>query len=238
MERITKGLMLSLLAITLTGCNLNINVFGEGRVISDSGKVDCADDCVYRGDSSKRTETLRAEPADGYEFLGFIGDCQSDESCEASYGFYVTYYGNVCDNNSSGSTAESEGSVSPSLSGCFPRLGAHSYNTDAIFIETEGYLDKAVSRSNACILTIDGEMECWGVSKNIPDHVTGVSEMALSANYTCAIFDGGIDCWGMSSEVVEGAQDLPELENPHSLRAEWYYACVIDNEEEICWGEI
>jgi len=122
-------------------------------------------------------------------------------------------------------------------------------------------------RSHRCALLADGQARCWG--SNLEDQtghedlfniaedfspleyptiplLTGtrqIKELALGANFTCAIFESGqVGCWGRNNVGQLGTVTPGNLVNlgvlhARKIAAGWDHTCVILSDGTVgCWG--
>ena len=62
---------------------LSVQVLGQGSVVSDPDGIDCGTSCTASF-AHGRSVRLMARPSDGWEFLGWSGQCSGTQSCSIS----------------------------------------------------------------------------------------------------------------------------------------------------------
>ncbi len=89
---------------------------------------------------------------------------------------------------------------------------------------------------HTCVLSNDGQIECWGRNEfGQADEPVG-SFQAVSAGglHTCALdHDGGVQCWGTNTS----AQNNVPAGWFTKVSAGWYHTCAVREEGgAVCWG--
>ena len=81
MSTVYRFFLILLLPVLLNACKLTVINEGGGTVQSEPGVIDCGDICT--ASFNEQTEIiLAAVPDPGYEFAGWQGACEGDQSCE------------------------------------------------------------------------------------------------------------------------------------------------------------
>ncbi|MCG8317834.1 MAG: hypothetical protein MI976_31885 [Pseudomonadales bacterium] len=187
-------LPLLLLSFLLTGCNLSVKVIGEGTVyLQESGKS-CTDKCIEYSKGTSKTERLTAEPADGYDFLGFAVHYNVRYALglvpDFSYkGFYIEEpedeigYGLILDN--------SWGDTIPITS---------NVKVQAIFYPSNDILQIDDTYKSICVLNQQHQAKCWGnMAKHALDRYEYVDQVFTESGYVqsniCVIAENKLQCW-------------------------------------------
>lgn len=79
-------IVLSLMAVTLTGCNLTVKTTPGGSVVSTDGYIQCGsiEGACSRNYNESSDASLSAIPNEGYEFVGWSGNCKGTGNCSVS----------------------------------------------------------------------------------------------------------------------------------------------------------
>ncbi len=102
-------------------------------------------------------------------------------------------------------------------------------------------LDKGIKQitfgsAHACVLSVKGEVTCWGSNWNGETNVPKLgnpSEISAGYDATCAIDGNEIICWG--SRVSRLLRSPKNLKNPRGLNVGYMDACVYTDDGLVCW---
>jgi alpha-tubulin suppressor-like RCC1 family protein len=117
--------------------------------------------------------------------------------------------------------------------------------------------DLVASDKGACVLSMDGEVWCWGVNfvSNRPQELTQVEDLpgvataiAGGNSHRCAVVDGDVYCWGNNfggqlgggdKEYADGIVQVEGLaERAVDVAAGWRHTCAsLESGVVQCWGE-
>lgn len=221
-------------AIVLTGCKgtantVEVEVSGPGMVTSTGFQCegDCTLDLPLNWLQSqllmRKSATLVAQPADGYELFGWLtyaAQCGTEPECKVSV-----------------------------QAGCDDTFDLRSYNVPceklvpdqkwvtAAFVEKDSVALRASSGpAAACIATTLDEIRCWGIDEledNVPVAVNPTA-LKMTNVSACIKDDIGLKCWG--SDYYLGNEPQPPLIDPIDFAVSYRLFCAIDQGEVICWG--
>lgn len=90
------------------GCELGLEVIGQGRIVDAAGKIECAESCTTLNARGSDMELI-AEPAEGHLFLGWGGACKGTADCR----FWLTGNDQVTARFSDGSLSIVSDSLRP-----------------------------------------------------------------------------------------------------------------------------
>jgi alpha-tubulin suppressor-like RCC1 family protein len=150
------------------------------------------------------------------------------------------------------------------IAGTLPRRIVHSQMT-ALSVKRV-----VIGLQHTCAITTNDGLLCWGANSfgqlgigntsgsTVPVQVSGmssgVSDVALGQNHTCAIANGLVKCWGSNIRSQLGTQATGNLSLPtltraipyaiQNLSAGWLHTCALGNGDGvsysdnviICWG--
>lgn len=245
---------LCLLSLFLAGCNLDIDIVGEGRIYSTDQTIECSQDCRYSSYTGMREVFLEGEAAEGYRFLGMkVNGAKATTSSRALYGQTL---------------------IPPPQ----PNWGYRpviSSQVTGIF-HPEADIVKAVSSSrDTCVLTPANTLRCWGPNSARYHALNNVSALFATHYVLCAEHDGKLQCWddinghpwtlpdslGTTRDMAfeyenlcvlhetdsgnqvhcinkDGIADppVPALSNPKDLRTAYGIFCADDDTGTQCWG--
>lgn len=192
-------------ALLLAGCNLDIDIEGQGRVYALERDIDCSADCRDTNRGSPVSITLHAEAAAGYTFLGFMPD--GDQTQSVNYGFSP---------------------IVPGIYGAPTKyLQAISDKALAVFYPTDQIAQLLSSGDSSCLVNTQQHMTCWGEgAKRHPSGLDNVSKLTLDNDVFCAWFDNRISCWPDEPKVFFG--EVPDtVINPISTASGRYNTCIL-----------
>ena len=136
-----------------------------------------------------------------------------------------------------------------------------------------GVTNLSVGQFHICATTTDKTMWCWGenakgqlgvgvinltgglryaslVLKSVGNSLTGVLDISLGENHTCARLSTGMWCWGSNTygQLGDGSKTQRSypvqvallsgglLSNVISISAGRQYTCAVANSKALCWG--
>lgn len=135
-------------------------------------------------------------------------------------------------------------------------LGDGATNNSWVAVDVVG-LDRdvqaiSVGWPQACAITADGSVQCWGFNVPTPRSVeelgSGVQSIAVGERHACAVTAaGGVKCWGQNFEgqlgdgTKEGRQqpvDVVGLDSPmQAVTAGGDHTCALSTGGSVwCWG--
>ena len=210
----------------LGGCGASVDVevqiTGEGTVTSPDG-IDCGDTCttsrfVSAGrafSNGGETMVLTAEPAPGFELLGWnYGDCSQSENP-------------VC-------TIDLVYACGVGLNPLLVCIEGETYDAflQPVFVESDMIADTGWSPESSCLLTIAGDVTCWGPAQvaELPD-LSNPQQVETGRRFACAEDDTGVVCWG----AYNVPQSPPVLFPPYDLAAGASFICALDADGVKCW---
>jgi alpha-tubulin suppressor-like RCC1 family protein len=130
-----------------------------------------------------------------------------------------------------------------------------------------GVIAISVGRGDACAVTTNGGVKCWGANKYgqlgngtqensaLPVEVyglsSGVSAISVGNGYACVLTSiGGVKCWGNNQDGELGiigttnsgvtlVNDVIGLKNGvNAISANWMHTCAVISSGEVkCWGD-
>lgn len=217
-------LVFSVVLISACGAQeveLNVTLYGEGRITSPAG-VDCSEDCVAKVQLSppfigNKRVRLTANPAPGYEFLGWNHhSCTSEEICDLEF-TGICFDQLLC----STGIVYSEQAIKP------------------VFVDSALLLASDWSERSICAVFSSGEVQCWAhfyqsEVENVPQ-LNNPQNVAVGGSVACAQVDEGISCWGHPNLLPKGA---PLVYPPLEMKMLSSQICVLDQEGVKCWSSI
>lgn len=203
MNNLTR-LCCAAMALLLAGCNLDIDIDGQGRVYSTEGGIDCSSDCRDTNNGSPVSTTLRAEAAEGFTFLGFMPD--GDDTAYVTYGLVLV----------------SGGVYGAPLKFFQPATA----DVHAVFYPTDQLAQHVSSGGSTCVVDTQDHMTCWGEgAKWHPAGLDNVSQLTLDDRTFCAYFNDRISCW---NDLHPFSADVPAtIINPISTASNMYSTCIL-----------
>ncbi len=253
-----------LFSLFLSGCYLDINFVGEGRVSSLNEEVDCSQSC-RKNSIGKFTDTfLNATPAPGFTFLGFV--VQYPHSWATRDNDLLVDYGIAWVRDWFSTT---------------PRLEQRSSRVTAVFWPEDDVRQHILTGNSLCMIDQSSQLHCWGKSaKRFP--AENLARLIVDGggyinNSLCALYnDGDLRCWDeweekdwiipdfitqplqvnihgssmcilhatptgnavyCASEHGAKTSPVPTLVNPTHLRTDTQgVICVDDQGDAVCWG--
>lgn len=248
---------LCLLSFFMTGCNLDIDIVGQGRIYSSDQTIDCTQDCRYSSYNDIRYVTLSGEAAEGYRFLGMLS--------KEIFGTMVT-----AARVPYGLTFRQPG---PFDWGFRPMINTR---VTAIFHPQADIVTAAGTEQTICVLTPANDLDCWGSDIKRYQALENVTALFASRDTLCAEANEQLQCWntgypdpwplpdtlGNARQMVfvvgrlcvlhetnsgnqvhcfnrDGLEEpqVPPLNNPTSLSKVRDTVCAEDDTGTVCWGE-
>ena len=226
---LARTLGTGLLGLLLGGCNLQINVVGEGRVTSETENIDCTKNCTKRsvGDFIEGEFEFEAQP--GYELIGYVVDFTERNWLPARYTYqvYSAYDGTGSNPFEYGATVMANGYSA------YPKLLSYSNKTTAIFHPKEDIEQVTLSRSSVCLISKTEGLTCWGKSATLlPENtenasaiITDTTPYSHKKDNLCMLTPEDIQCW---NEHTKQRWPIPEhITNPISAAISNLTLCVL-----------
>jgi hypothetical protein len=206
-------------ALLLSGCNLQIDIVGQGTVSDAEQTIVCPEDCSRRSIGSHKNAVLRAEAAPGYEFFGFIEDVRSGlgsfvyhrpTTVDAYYGYALMF---VTDTEPY-------------------RWIAINTRATAIFLPEGSVAQSQNSSGSLCVLNQDQSLQCWGKAQKAAAAVAGVvtglvAEIGVDEerNQWCVLTDAALQC--LNEDTGQSWQIPQTISVPTSAALVKDVACVV-----------
>lgn len=255
--RFTAPAGLCLLSLCLTGCNLDIDIIGQGRIYSSDQTIDCTQDCRYSSYNDIRYVTLQGEAAEGQRFLGMLSrEISGTMVTTARVPYGLTFR-----------------QPAPWEWGSRRMI---STQVTAIFHPQADIVAAAGTEQTICALTPTNSLRCWGSDIERYQALDNVSALFASRETLCAETNAQLQCWNTGypdpwplpdtlgsarqmvfvvgrlcvlHETVSGNQvhcfnrdgqeepQVPPLYNPTTLSKVRDTVCAEDDTGTVCWGE-
>lgn len=233
-----KILAFCLLVVFLGGCKgtdseVTVSYEGQGRILGEG--IDCGSECETTLNNSwlnsqknkSYKSQLSAEPEPGFEFFAWYGNsgnhfntpCGTDTQCNITIR-------SMCNELLD---------LRPILFSCSD-LEGNSIRQHGIFVAEGSVLTSAAYRDrNRCLITVDGQLKCWGAGidgANTPV-IDSPYAVKVSSSSACAAGSNGLHCWG--SEPV--ANNIPMITDLVDFDVSNDTGCAIDGDQVLCWGD-
>lgn len=253
------------LVLFISGCTLDIDIVGSGRIESTDDEIGCEIDCRKTSVNKLSYHYLDATPTEGSQFLGFVSN--DNEWMTGTSNFFVVYGAGFIPGYESTSrptilnsrvqaifhpTSDIKQSIMTQRSICLLDNNAHLScwgrsaskisseldNVTAIATDSVSYRS---DRVNVCVIREDA-LQCWNESSNkdwiIPDTIQHPLSVAMFQNNMCVLHqpEGKNEIQCLTNNGSPAPQ-VPSLSNPTNLRTNVQgLFCVEDSEDTVCWG--
>ncbi|MCG8314745.1 MAG: hypothetical protein MI976_16170, partial [Pseudomonadales bacterium] len=241
-RKIQLGLAL-LASSVLSGCVIDINLVGEGKVTNLRGTTLCEEEkCQLRTATSPVQVNLQTEAAPGYTAIGLLNkDNYLYLSTESHY--YYTYYGfqpveighlyggqgyqepeTITSTVNAAASDTEDGIVKPAVTPSY--LQIYNDNVTAIFQPTDTIKDVHYGTGGACVEYLDDRVTCWGSNlEGEPESFSNLRLMDVSSSLACTVDDAGLRCWSHGS-----TRPTPtDFDNITKLEVAFSRGCVLHN---------
>ena len=96
------------------------------------------------------------------------------------------------------------------------------------------FVSVSVNQDNACALTENGSVHCWGSGDPLHPASSGFSQLEVGMSCSCALNDQGLAiCWGTPGTCADDIQQTPYLDLGVGDKS----ACGLTEVGAIsCWG--
>lgn len=255
--RFTAPAGLCLLSLCLTGCNLDIDIIGQGRIYSSDQTVDCTEDCRYSSYNDIRYVTLQGEAEPGFRFLGMLSrEIFGDMKTVARVPYGLTFR-----------------QPAPWEWGTRRMINTQ---VTAVFHPEADIVTAAGNRYSLCVLTPANTLRCWGSDAERYQALDNISALFAGDGILCAETNARLQCsdtgnpdpWplpdtlGNARQMVfvvgrlcvlhetgsgnqvhcfnrDGLEEpqVPPLYNPTALTKVRDTVCADDDTGTVCWGE-
>ncbi|MCG8317844.1 MAG: hypothetical protein MI976_31935 [Pseudomonadales bacterium] len=237
--------------LALTGCNLTVDIEGEGKVVDLNSSFSCEQPtCELKHQGSIKEYALQAVPAEGYTNIGILSPASDLYRATDTY-YYRTDIGYELLLYSFGekpTSRVSQGRIFlPSSENVQPAgTPTPHFNVTlsdhpaAIFMPTSDILSIHHGNLSSCVHLVEDDIQCWGRRfQGEPEDFQNIYYVTTNGNTMCAADDMGLRCWGSGryelDQPPEGLFHVQEV-----LFAD-RQACALYTESGLnkvtCWGD-